>query len=339
MSEQIIVLDEEKMLEKIQDLPAQLEKAWTSNWIKDLPLPSAVNKILIGGMGGSGIAGQLAQELFAPQATPIFTWADYNLPAWADVETLFIAISYSGDTEETVSGVKAAIEKKIPVVLITGGGKLEELAQIHGLPLVKIDYESAPRAAIGSLYASLLVVLGKTQKFNFKEGDLFRVIEELRAAITKKTFLPKAEELAMALNNKVPLVIAAPPLVALAKRFVNQFNENSKTTAIAAVLPEMCHNLVNGLEYAIPEKITVLLLESSYSFSRNVARGKVIKKIFDDQLIGFTPLSVRSSSQLGEQLLLLHFGDLLSYFLAGVYGIDPTPVPEIATLKEALKRI
>lgn len=339
MSEQIIVLDEQKMLEKIQDLPHQLEKAWTSNWTKDIALPDKFEKVLIAGMGGSGIAGALAQELFAEQQTPIFTWADYNLPAWADEKTLFVAVSFSGDTEETVSSVKAAVEKKIPTVLITSGGKLEELAQGHHLPLVKIDYDSAPRAAIGCLYASLLVVLAKTKKFSFKEDDLFRAIEELKASVSKKAFLPKAEELAMSLNNKFPLIIAAPPLLAVARRFMSQLNENSNTAAMTAALPELCHNLISGLDFAIPEKMTVLLMESAHAFSRNLARGKIVEKIFESKQIPFTPLSVRSSSQLGEQLLLLHFADLVSYYLAGVYGIDPTPIPEIATLKAALKKI
>lgn len=339
MSDQIIVLDEQKMLPKILDLPSQLEKAWTTYWIKEIPLPQDFNRVLICGMGGSGIAGELSAELFASSNTPITSWHDYNLPAWADEKTFVIAVSYSGDTEETVSSVKTALDKKLPIVLITGGGKLEELAQIHALPKVKIDYESTPRAAVGWLYGALLTVLAKTKKFSFQEGDLFRVIEELRSTISKKSLLPKAEELAMALNNKVPLIVAASPLQAVARRFATQFNENSKTFAVAAPLPELCHNLINGLDYAVPEKLTVIMLESNHAFSRNTARGKVIQKIFGEKQISFTPLSVRSSSLLGEQLVMLHFGDLVSFYLAGVYGIDPTPVPEIATLKKELQKL
>ncbi|HSX42051.1 MAG TPA: bifunctional phosphoglucose/phosphomannose isomerase [Candidatus Saccharimonadales bacterium] len=339
MSEQIVVLDDGKMLEKIQDLPNQLEKTWTTHWIKDLALPNEFDQVLIAGMGGSGIAGALAQELFAAAPTPIFTWADYNLPHWADDETLFIAISYSGETEETLSAVKQAAERKIPALVITSGGKMEGLAEMHGLPVVKLQPDLPPRAAIGELYGSLLVALAKTGHFPFKEGDLFRAIEEIRSSISKRTFEPKAEALAMSLNNELPIIAAAAPLGAVARRFATQLNENSKTTAFPAALPELCHNLIAGLEFAIPEKLTVLLLESSYSFSRNVARAKVVSQSFENQQIPVVPLSVQSSSQLGEQLLLLHFGDLLSYYLAGVYGVDPTPVEEIATLKEALKKI
>ncbi len=339
MSERIIVLDEGKMLAKIEELPAHLETAWTTNWIKDIHLPENIGSIVIAGMGGSGIAGRLAAELFAHEKIQILPWADYGLPTWANESTLLIAVSYSGETEETISAVKAAIERKIPVVVITSGGTLKQLAEQHHLTVVTISYQSPPRAALGALYGSLLVVLTKTKKVSFKEGDLFRSIEELRAAITKKLLAPKIEELAMSLSNKLPLVLAAAPLTAVARRLVNQFNENSKTTVIYAELPELCHNLINGLDFAVPEKITALMLESSYSFSRNIARGKAIAKIFDDKQIAFIPLSMRSSSQLSEQLLFVHFSDLLSFYLAGVNAVDPTPVPEIATLKSELTKI
>jgi glucose/mannose-6-phosphate isomerase len=339
MSEQIIVLDEQKMLEKINDLPNQLEKAWTSLWIKDLPLPREINKVLICGMGGSGIAGALAQDLFMSSHTPLLTWNDYGLPGWVDEQTLVINVSFSGETEETVDAVKKALDLKVPLVLISSGGKFQELATVHGLPLVTIDYAGSPRAAIGWLYGSLLTVLAKTQLFTFKEGDLFRSIEELRMAIAKKSLQPQAEELAMSLNNKLPLILAYAPLVSVARRFVTQLNENSKTTAFWAALPELCHNLIAGLDFAISEKISVLFLESEHGFGRNTARQKIIQQIFTEKQIVFTPMAVRSSSRLAEQLLLIHVGDLLSYYLAGVNGVDPTPIPEIATLKEALKKI
>lgn len=339
MSEQIIVADEQNMLEKINDLPNQLEKAWTTLWIKDLTIPKDIETVLICGMGGSGIAGQLAQEYFTAAGVPIMTWADYGLPGWVNAKTLVIGVSYSGDTEETVDAVKKALELKLPTLLVSSGGKLKELADINGLPLCEVAPGLPPRAALGWLYGSLLTVLAKSGQFSFKEGDLFRAIEELRSTISKKSLPPKAEQLAMSLNNKLPVILAAAPLVSVAKRFVTQLNENSKTTAMWAALPELSHNLIVGLEYAVSEKMSVLSLESEYSFSRNSARRKIIEEIFQEKQIVVTPLSVRSSSLLSEQLLFIHIGDLLSYYLAGVYGVDPTPVPEIATIKAGLQKI
>lgn len=342
MSEgQIVVVDEQKMLEKILDSPNQLEKAWTNIWVKDLPLKTDnIENIVIAGMGGSGIAGALAVDLFGDKLSlPIVTWADYRLPGWAKDKTLLIAVSYSGDTEETLDAVKLAIERKSPILAITKGGKLEELAGISGFPVVKVDYDSPPRAALGYLYGSLLTLMAKLKTVDLTEKSYFQSLDELKKTIAQKTFFSKAEELAVTLNNKIPVILAHSPLVAVAKRYQNQFNENSKTFAEAAALPEAGHNLIVGTEYAVPEKLVVLYLESKYGFSRNVARKKILEKVFSQKDIPFIPLSVKSNSPLAEQLLLLHFGDLLSFYLAGVYGVDPTPVEAINLLKSELNKL
>lgn len=341
MAEQIIVLDEQKMLTNINDFPTQLEQSWAALWVKDLSLDvSSINHILICGMGGSGIAGLLTKELARDNGKlPITVWADYGLPGWVNDKTLVIACSYSGETEETLDALRVAIERKAVILGISSGGKLTELGKIHNFPVVPITYQSSPRAAIGWLYGTLLTALTKLQLIDLTEKAYFDALTELKATIAKKIFPEKAEELAISLNNKVPLVFAHAPLTALSKRWVNQLNENSKTFGLSAEVPELCHNVIVGTEYAIPEKIVILYLESRYGFSRNLAREKVLHKWFDAQQISFVPLSVKSSSLLSEQWLLIHFGDLLSYYLAGVYGVDPSPIPPIKFLKEALAKL
>lgn len=336
---EIIVLDEQKMLDHINDLPNQLEKAWTKLWIKNLDLDTnGIDHILIAGMGGSGIAGKLAKELFLSSPLPIDVWADYQLPGWVNNKTLFIAISYSGDTEETADATKTALERKAKVVAITKGGKLEELSKIHGFPLITIDYESSPREAVGWLYGSLLTLLTKQKLVPFKEDNYFEALKEFNEAVAQGKMAEKAEELVLSLSNKVPLVLTQPPLVAVARRWITQLNENSKTFAATAVLPELCHNTIVGLDFSIPEKLTVLFLESNFAFSRNNFRKRVIQKVFEQKEIPFIPLSVRSASPLAEQWLFIYFGDLLSYYLAGVYGVDPSPIESIDFLKDELKK-
>ncbi len=341
MTEQIIVLDEQKMLTKIMELPNQLEAAWTSLWVKDIGLTKeGINNIVFCGMGGSGISGAIVHELMEQSSSvPSTVWNNYGLPTWVNEQTLVVAVSYSGDTEETVDAIKVAVEKKTKLVAISTGGKVAELAKIHGFPLVEVKYQSAPRAAIGWLLGSVITVLTKLELLNIKEPDYFAALNELKATIGKKIFPDKAEELAISLNNKVPMIFSAPPLNGIAKRWVNQFNENAKTFATANFLPELCHNTIVGTEYAVPEKLMVLFLESRYAFSRNLARAKVLHKWFDSQHIPFVPLSVKSTSSLSEQWLLIHFGDLLSFYLAGVYGVDPTPITSIDFLKEELKKL
>jgi len=336
-----VVVDEQKMFDRMIDLPNQLEKAWTNLWIKSLPIKTnEIKTIIIAGMGGSGIAGQLVAELFADKcARPIITWADYGLPSWADETTLLIAVSCSGETEETLDATRQAIERKMPIIGVTTGGKLEELAGISGFPVVKFDYVGSPRAAVGWLYGSLLTILAKLQVIDLNEKAYFQALDELKTTVAQKQFLAKAEELAVTINNKIPAILAHAPLVAVAKRYQNQLNENSKTFAMAAGLPEACHNFIVGLDFAVPEKLIVLFLESKYGFSRNVARKKILEKWFEQKDIPFVPLSVKSGSPLAEQFLFIFFGDLLSFYLAGVYGVDPTPIEAIVFLKAELNKL
>jgi glucose/mannose-6-phosphate isomerase len=338
MAEQIVVLDEQKMLDKIHDLPNQLEQAWTSLWIKDVPRLE-FDRILVCGMGGSGISGMLAQDLFRGSKIPIDVWADYGLPGWVTDKTLVVAISYSGDTEETLDAAKTALELKLPVIAITRGGKLAELAKIHNFFTVLVEYESAPRVAVGWLYGLLLTLFAKLGVETLTEKQYFAALSQLKDTVNQKIFPPKAEELAMTLSNKVPVVLTSAPLGSVMRRWVTQFNENSKVFAFGALVPEFCHNTLAGLDFPIPEKLVFLYLESNFAFSRNVARKNLIEKQLSRSELPFIPLSVRADSLLSEQLLLIYFGDLLSYFLAGVYGIDPSPIEAIEKLKEDLRKV
>jgi len=339
--DQIVVLDEQKMLEKIMDFPNQLEKAWTSYWIKDLGLDkSSISHVILVGMGGSGIAGALAAELAGSQANmTVTTWNDYQLPAFADNRTLVVAISYSGNTEETIDALRAAHQKNIPAICITSGGKLKEVAAIGANKVLEIDYQAPPRAALGWLFGAVLTILGKLEIAPVTEKYFFDALEALKKVVSQNTFKEKAQKLAIELNNKIPLIVAYQPLTSLAKRFANQINENAKTFAVAACLPEANHNLIVGLDYPSPEKLVVLSVESKFGFSRNAARSKVLTKLMREKEISHIPLLVNSANPLAEQLLFLHFADLVSYYLAGVYGVDPTPIEVVDKLKKELEKL
>ncbi|MBI4947949.1 bifunctional phosphoglucose/phosphomannose isomerase [Candidatus Berkelbacteria bacterium] len=327
------------MLEKINDLPLQLEKAWTGLWTQNLPFDiNNFNRILIIGMGGSGIAGMLLKDYCQNSSIQIDTWADYQLPAWADQKTLIIAVSYSGDTEETLDAVKSAVAKKLTVFAITKGGKLAEMAKKEGFAVLKINYESSPRSAIGFLYGSLLTLASKLKIIELTEKDYFDALKELSLQVKDDKFNEQAKQLAMSINNKLPIVISYAPLLAVTKRWSNQLNENSNSFAFALSLPELSHNFIAGLENPFPEKTVVIYLESKYAFSRNVARTKILQQVLAKNQVTVIPLELNSNSQLIEQLLYIYLGDLVSYYLAGIYGVDPTPVEPIQFLKEGLAK-
>lgn len=342
MSEgQIVVEDTQKMLEKIMDLPNQLEKGWTTNWTKNLPMKAGdFDNVIICGMGASGVVGRLLVDLYGGSVSvPIVTWADYGLPGWANNRTLLIVVSYSGDTEEELDNIRVALERKMSIVAISSGGKVAKSAEIHAYPILQFNYDSQPRAAIGYQFGSLLTLVTKLGLITLTEKSYFQAVEELQKTIAQKHFPNKAEDLAVTLNNKVPLILAYSPLAAVASRYRSQLNENSKTFALSAALPEASHNIIVGTEFAVPEKLQVLILESKYGFSRNAAHKNPLEKVFNQRDIPLVPLSVKSGSALAEQLLFIHFGDLLSYYLAGVYGVDPTPVEAIETLKSEMAKL
>ncbi|MEK7548408.1 MAG: SIS domain-containing protein [Patescibacteria group bacterium] len=341
MTDRIVVLDKEKMLEAIQSWPDQLEAAWSSHWTKDPPIiPSGIEQVLICGLGGSGIAGELLKE-FGEGISPriILTWADYRLPHWVNQKTLVVLVSYSGDTEEVIDAAKLALAKKIPTIALTGGGKLAALLEENDRPVLKIDFKGAPRTSLGSQYGLLLVLAAKLDLLPVSEKEFFLALKEFSQVVREKAFFSKAQNLALTLNNKVPVILAHRPLTAVARRWQTQLNENSKTFGLAADLPEAGHNFIVGLDFAVTEKLAIFYLESAYGFSRNLARRKLLGELLLAKGIGVTPIAVETSHLLSEQWLMIYFGDLLSYFLAGVYGIDPSPVEIIEQLKTKLAKL
>lgn len=340
MAEEIVVLDEGHLLELIQSLPTQLEEAWTSLKVNPINLKTdQINHILLLGMGGSGIAGRLLKEFAAECPIPIDIWADYGVPAWVNDKTLVIGVSYSGNTEETLDGLKHALERKAQIIGIASGGKLPELAKANNFPVIVFgDKPMPPRASLGYQYGLLLALMAKFGFIDLKEDTYRQALTELKTVVDQKTFLPKAQELAISLNNKVPIILSHWPLTSVGYRWQSQMHENAKSFAYSGSVPEVCHNLILGFDFPIPEKMVVLYLESSFGFSRNIAREKILQKLLTAKGVTFTPLSVKSGSILAEQWLLLYFGDLLSYYLAGIYGVDPTPFEMIEKLKQELEK-
>lgn len=336
---EVVVQDKERMLEKIQALPQQLRDAWVSLWTKELPWDGGgVDKVVVAGMGGSGVAGRFAKELFASESSLIFeVVSGYSLPKWVDSHTLVVAISYSGNTEETLNLAKEAAQAEAKLVVIASGGKLVDQAVETGY--LAVDYRSQPRLAIGWLYGLLLVLLVKLKLVGLTEAKFMGAVEELEKVVREKSFLEKAENLAVSISNRLPIILAYPPLTSVAYRWQTDLNENAKTTSFASAMPEFCHNLLAGLEFPSPEKLALILLESKYAFSRDVARGKTLESFCRKKTLTFFPISVRSNCQLAEQLFYVYFGELLSYYLAGVNGVDPTPVNTIESFKKELTKL
>jgi len=339
-------LDPSDMLARIGELPQQCRAAWALAQGLELPPDyRTVRHVVVLGMGGSAIGGALLQGLVAGEcAVPITIVRDYTLPAFVrGSEYLVIGCSYSGNTEETLLALGEALAQGIRPSVVTTGGKLAALAQEQGLPLVRFDYQSQPRAALGYSFILLLGLfyrLGLVRDYSADLAEAIQVMEMWQAEIGPQ--VPTAHNAAKALAGQImgrlPVVYGAGFLAAVANRWKTQFNENSKQWASFEVLPELNHNAVVGLglPQAVREQVIVLMLRSNLDYPRVQVRWDVTRELLQREHVVNETLQGRGKSALAHMLSLIHFGDYVSFYLAMLNGVDPTLIDAIAFLKQRL---
>ena len=337
--------DPEGMLARIGELPWQCEQAWQTAMSFDLPADySSVNKVVILGMGGSAIGGDLISSLAASEASiPVLVHRGYNLPAFVDNQTLVIAASYSGNTEETLSAFEQALETGSKKLVSTTGGKLKAMAEDKGIPVSLITYKAQPRAALGF---SALPILGFLQKLGFlsdKSTDVAETVTVLRELIKKideKAPLSRnpAKQLAERWYGCLPVIYGADTLTEVAHRWKTQVNENSKAWAFYEVFPELNHNAVVGYQFPreLAGKIKVVMLRSPSFNQRIQLRYRVTAELLKKAGVEYEFADGEGKSHLSQMMSLILFGDYASYYLAILYRIDPSPVEVINYLKDRL---
>ncbi len=298
------------------------------------------------GMGGSAISFDFLRSFlrYANVKIPIETNRDYNLPPYTDEYTLVILISYSGNTEETLSCFLDALEKGCPIIALTSGGILEAFCIKFGLPYVKLPSGLPPRASLPYLFFPLLIVLEKLNIHPTFEKDVketLAVVEVLKEELIPETLIIDnfAKRIAICLYNKIPLIYGHTYFDSVANRLKCQFNENSKVLALFEVLPEMNHNGIVGWE------AETQLLEQFYPiFIRSPDESPAIKariEISRDHIIlkkkkQIIEILARGQSILAKMFSVTYIGDFTSVYLAILYGTDPTPVDSISLLKSQL---
>ncbi len=342
-------IDPQQMLSHIDALPEQLESAWARAQTLNLPAAyTRAEQVMICGMGGSAISGDLLAALAAPSChLPIQVVRDYDLPPYAaGSHTLVIALSHSGTTEETLSAAQQAAERSTLLLAITTGGQLAPLVERSGGVVWKYEYDSQPRAALGWLYGLLL---GAAARLNLAP-DLAAGVEEAIAQMRRdreiwtassRATRNSAKRIAGQLMDRIPVIWAAGLLAPVARRWKTQLNENAKTSAYFEVLPELNHNAVVGI-IAPPELIdrhriqVVQLVSPDYDHPRVALRHVVTEKLLREAGVIAEVIQARGRSRLAQQMNLIQYGDYISYYLAMAYGVDPTPIPPIAMLKQKL---
>jgi glucose/mannose-6-phosphate isomerase len=338
--------DPQNMLGEINGLHSQLEQAWELG--NQLPVPPVgeIRQVLIAGMGGSAIGADLLGAYLEPLGRAVFVvQRDYTLPAWAKSKsTLVIASSHSGNTEETLSVFEQAIEAGCSVAAICTGGKLAELAQNKGIPLWQFKHEGQPRAAVGFSFGLLLAMLSRLNLLPDPADELKDAIQAMRDQ--QKSLLAEipvtsnpAKRLAGQLINRWVVIMGSGFLAPVARRWKGQISEIAKTWAQFEFLPEADHNTLAGVENPAEmlSKTMIIFLRAKLDHPQNQLRSDLTRQTFMLAGLGTDYFEAKGETRLAQMWTTLHFGDYASYYLAMAYGIDPTPVPAIESLKLAMK--
>ena len=310
----------------------------------DLPQDySQISKVVISGMGSSAIGGDLVSSLATESKLPILVYRDYNLPAFIDAQTLIITSSYSGMTEETLSSFEQALETESKKLVITTGGKLKIMAEERNVPVFSFDYQAQPRAALGFSFLPILCFLQRLGIINDRSADvaeMVNVLQQLSQKINEGVPLSHnpAKQLAQKLYGRLPVIYGAGIVAEVAHRWKTQLNENSKAWAFYEVFPELNHNAVVGYQFPpeLASKIVVVLLRSPSLQQRTQLRYQVTCQLLDRAKVSYQIVDGDGTSPLSQMMSLVLFGDYVSYYLAILYKIDPSPVKAIDYLKEQL---
>jgi len=330
------------MLDAIGGLPEQCRQAWQAARSLALPPPySQIDRIVILGMGGSAIAGDMLRALLQREsAVPVFNVRQYELPPFVDERTLVIASSFSGNTEETLSAFDQALATPAKKLAVTGGGQLLATARANGVPVFTYQFQGQPRAALGWSLMPLLAVarsLGLMPGLEREAEEALAVMADLQEQISEGTPAVQnpVKQVAQRLHGKLPVIYGAGFLTPVAHRWKTQLNENSKAWSFYEELPEANHNAILG--YELPRdtvlNTAVVFLQSNLVHPRVQLRYDFTQRMLEKAGVDVLTVGARGQSALAQMLSLVLFGDHVSCYLALLNGVDPSLTTAIDNLK------
>jgi len=339
-------LDTQDMLKHINDLPDQLAAAWQLGLSLPLQDFGEINHVVIAGMGGSAIGGDLVSAFARLYGNvPVTVLRDYDLPAWRD--TLVICSSHSGNTEETLSVFDQAVEAGLPTLAICTGGKLAKKAEEAECAVWIFEDDFQPRAAVGYSFGLILAAMTRLGILELEHtaSEVLAAVQAMKVQqndLQPDVLAPNnpAKRLAGQFINRWVTVFASGFLKPVARRWKTQVNELAKAQAAFEFLPEADHNTLQGALF--PEvnatHSLAFFITSKNNHPRNQIREEYTRKAFMLEAISTDFFRVTGARVLEDMWTALHMGDYISYYLAIAYQVDPTPVPMLAQLKEHLSK-
>ena len=321
-------------------LPEQVEAAVSAARGLAVPRRERVENVVVLGMGGSGIAGDVLVATAAPfMPVPVTVVKSYEAPDYVGTGSLVFAVSFSGDTEEIVEAATDSYEAGASLIVVAGGGALTALADDWKVPVVPVPADiPQPRAALGALAVPPLVLLEEIGLFPGAVQWVDQAVDQLRRR-RDELLRPgnPAEEVAHIIGRSIPLVYSSGALgAAAALRWKAQVNENAKCPAFFNVYPELCHNEVAGWGQhgdATRQLMTLVNLRHDAEHPQVSRRVDLVSEVLLEVVADVTEVRAAGEGDLAQLLDLALVGDFVSLHLAGNEGIDPGPVPVLADIK------
>jgi glucose/mannose-6-phosphate isomerase len=340
-----ISMDPKSMRSLLEAFPEQIQIAAEKGSDLSLPKPKDINVILVTGLGGSAIGGDLVRSITEPQLEiPIIVNRNYDLPGFVGASTLVFACSYSGNTEETLSAYKQSRSAKASIICVTSGGQLESMAKTDGYPVLRLPGGLPPRAALGHALMTLLAAMRAMQimpNLGGSIGETIALLKRLRNQYGTENpeSTNPAKGLARSLHGKLVALYGSNGIMETAAyRWRSQIEENAKNLAFHHVLPEMNHNELVGWQYPeeVLRKIGVVFLRDKSDHPQTQRRFDLVKGLIGEKAGAMHEVWSEGNSLLARVLSVVYLGDFVSLYLAYLNNADPTPVEVIDYLKRNL---
>jgi glucose/mannose-6-phosphate isomerase len=326
--------------------PEQVEQAAKQSVdFSRLPTHDEIENIVVLGMGGSGMVGDVILSVAGPfMATPIVVCKSYEPPSFAGPTTLCIALSFSGNTEETVEAAQTAALAGARMVVVAGGGDLAELGRSWDATVVDLPSGiPMPRAGLGAMAIPSLLVLDQVGLFPGAREWIDLAVDQLRR---RRDALSgddsAARSLARRIGRTIPVIYGGASLgTTAALRWKNEINENLKAPAFVATVPELTHNEIAGWgQYGdvTRQVFSLVLLRHDQEHPQVMRRFDLIRKWTDEVVAGIEEVNAEGDGPLAQLLDLMFFGTMTSLELAAHEGIDPGPVPVLDEIKAAMSQ-
>jgi len=336
-------LDRADMYDKILKFPSMIEDSLRISSEASMPVAKTPNGVVFCGMGGSAMGPDLVKSWLSEEASaPLEVVRDYKLPGFVSSNTLVCVVSYSGNTEESVSCLRDAIERGAKLVTISSGGEIERMSSDSNISHVKVPTGLFPRSALPYLLVPLVKLLevnGVITQHRMSELELSiapikRVIDSVRVEVPIEE--NEAKSLAEGLHGGFPVIYGHGVLGAVALRFRQQLNENAKTLASSNVFPELDHNELEATWSATRGKRIVVLLRSRFESEAMRSRIDASKEILESNGQIVLEVGAEADSLISEALSLVAKLDMASLYLALLNEVNPSATPRINALKEKL---